>query len=336
MSLKHLYETKYKKLLWIPFIMLLLAFVQIGMQYQATGDFVNKGISLKGGSTITIDYVPSITPDALQSFLDQKFPQADISVRTLGSAGQPAAYAVDSDAQASAEIDNLISIINQKIPLTKNNYNVEVVGSSLGDSFFQQTAKALLVAFILMGIVVFWIFSKDTKFKVICTILGIIAAFIILGGNDSPLQIVAYIIAIALFVIYYQKNIPSFAVVLAAFSDIVITVAIFNLTGIKLSTAGIAAFLMLIGYSVDTDILLSNKVLKRKEGTLMERIYSSMRTGLTMSFTTIFAVAIAVIFVKSDTVKQIMIILLIGLIVDIIMTYIQNVGILRLYLEKKK
>jgi preprotein translocase subunit SecF len=336
MSIKQYYEHKYKKLLWIPFIMLILAFVQIGMQYQATGDFVNKGVSLKGGSTITIEYNSAVSPDQLQNYLDGQFPQADILVRTLGSAGQPAAYAIDSDAQETKEIDNLINSIGQKIPLTKENHNVEVIGSALGNSFFEQTAKALLVAFILMGVVVFWIFSDDKKYKAICTVLGLIAAFIILGSNNTSLHIFAYIIAVALFVIYYKKNIPSFAVVLAAVSDIIITLAIFNLTGIKLSTAGIAAFLMLIGYSVDTDILLSNKVLKRKDGTVMERIYTSMQTGLTMSFTTIFAVFVALIFVKSDIVKQIMIILFIGLIVDIIMTYIQNVGILRLYLEKKK
>ena len=60
-----------------------------------------------------------------------------------------------------------------------------------------------------------------------------------------------------------------------------------------------------------------------------------MRTGFTMSFTTLAAILVALIFVQSETVKQIMIILFIGLIVDLLMTWIQNVGVLRLYLEKK-
>ena len=102
-----------------------------------------------------------------------------------------------------------------------------------------------------------------------------------------------------------------------------------------MSTAGIVAFLMLIGYSVDTDILLSTKVLKRKEGTVMDRIYGAMRTGLTMTLTTIAAIIVASIFTQSEIIRQIMIILLIGLSVDIINTWIQNVGLLRLYLEKK-
>jgi len=54
----------------------------------------------------------------------------------------------------------------------------------------------------------------------------------------------------------------------------------------KLSTAGIAAFLMLIGYSVDTDILLSSHLLKRKEGGMWVRLHSAFKTGIMMSVTT--------------------------------------------------
>ena len=54
-----------------------------------------------------------------------------------------------------------------------------------------------------------------------------------------------------------------------------------------------------------------------------------------MNITTMVAITVAMILAHSDVIKQIMIILLIGLFVDIMNTWIQNVGILRLYLEKK-
>ena len=289
-KIKSIYEHKYKSLLFIPFVVLILAFVQIGTQYSVTGDFVNKGISLKGGSTITIDYDAKINLDELESFLSNQFPLADFSIRTISSAGRTTSIAIDSDAQDNDEIDILLGVIKEHTKLNDDAYTVETMGSSLGDSFFKQTAIALLIAFFLMGIVV---------------------------------------------LIYFRTIVPSMAVILAAFSDIVVTLAIFNLTGIKLSTAGIAAFLMLIGYSVDTDILLSTRLLKRK-GEIMSKVYGAMKTGLTMSTTTLSAVFVALIFVQSDVIKQIMIILFIGLLVDILMTWIQNVGILRLYLEKKK
>ncbi len=288
--IKQFYESKYKMLLIIPFAILLLALVQIGVQYQQTGDFVNKGVTLKGGSTFTLTDGSVISVAELSGFLATAFPDEEMSVRTLGSAGSSISLAIDSSFSEKADITKLELLLVKKLDLQKNDYTIEVMGSSLGERFFTQTLTALLIAFVLMGIVVFF---------------------------------------------YFKSPAPSFAVILAAFSDIVVTVSIFNLTGIPLSTAGIAAFLMLIGYSVDTDILLSSRVLKRKEGSVMSRVYGAMKTGLTMSATTLTAVIVALIFVKSDVVKQIMIILLIGLLVDLLMTWIQNVGILRLYLEKK-
>jgi len=135
---------------------------------------------------------------------------------------------------------------------------------------------------------------------------------------------------------YFRTPTPSIAVILAAFSDMVITLAIVNVLDMRLTTAGIAAFLMLIGYSVDTDILLSTKVLKRKEGSVLDRVYSAMRTGMTMSVTTLVAVTVALFFTESEVIKQIMTIIIIGLVVDLINTWIQNAGILRWYLEKKQ
>ena len=153
------------------------------------------------------------------------------------------------------------------------------------------------------------------------TLIALLLAFLFMG-------IVVFI--------YFKSFVPSLAVIGAALSDIIITLAIIDLIGLRLSTAGIAAFLMLIGYSVDTDILLTTRLVKRKEGTIFERLIGAMKTGLTMSATTISVVILALIFSQSDTIRQIMIILLIGLLVDLIATWIQNVGILRIYLDRKQ
>src|SRR3989338_6067426 len=59
--------------------------------------------------------------------------------------------------------------------------------------------------------------------------------------------------AIVVF-ISFKTFVPSLGVIQAAFSDIVITLAIVNLIGVKISTAGIAAFLLMLGYSIDSDI----------------------------------------------------------------------------------
>ena len=62
-----------------------------------------------------------------------------------------------------------------------------------------------------------------------------------------------------------------------------------------MSSGGIVAFLMLIGYSVDTDILLTNRVLKRFEGTVNEKIFGAFKTGITMTLTSLLAIVLALL-----------------------------------------
>ncbi|MEW6062883.1 MAG: hypothetical protein AB1571_00740 [Nanoarchaeota archaeon] len=139
---------------------------------------------------------------------------------------------------------------------------------------------------------------------------------------------------IVIFIIF-RLPIPSLTVILCAFTDIIATVAVVDLLGIKLSMGGIAAFLMLIGYSVDTDILLTTRVLKRKEGTLFDRMYEASKPGLTMTITTIVAVFIGYLLATSAVMQQIFLIIFIGGIWDIFNTWITNTSILYWYCKKK-
>jgi len=143
--------------------------------------------------------------------------------------------------------------------------------------------------------------------------------------------------AIAVFIIF-KTFVPSTAVILSAFADIVMTLVLVDILGIKMSTAGIIAFLMLIGYSVDTDIMLTTRILKRKEGTINQRTFGALKTGLTMTLTSLFAMSIALIIVSSfsATLTQIFTIVVIGLGFDILNTWITNVSILKWYATKKR
>ena len=160
-----------------------------------------------------------------------------------------------------------------------------------------------------------------------------------LGSQFFKQMVIAVIFAFlamsAVVLITFRVLVPSLFVILAAASDILITLAIVSLLGVKLSMSGIGAFLMLIGYSVDTDILLTTRVLKRTEGTILDRTLGAMRTGLAMSLTSFVAVVIGYIVTPSDLIKQMMLILAIGLFFDILNTWVQNAGILRWYLEWK-
>jgi preprotein translocase subunit SecF len=144
------------------------------------------------------------------------------------------------------------------------------------------------------------------------------------------------LMALVVFIIF-RSFAPSAAVVLSAFADITMTLAFVNFLGIKVSSAGIMAFLMLIGYSVDTDIMLTTRLLKRQE-MINHKLANAFKTGLTMTLTSIIAVTIALVITNSfsTVLSQIFTILLIGLSFDILNTWITNASILKWYLERRK
>lgn len=327
-NFRKFYEKNYKKLLIMPILMLVLALLQIGMQTVQTGDFVNKGVSLKGGITLTIE--KAVDDGELEGYLNDKYPNADIGVRSLSRAGEAVGVIVEASDTDDALVDDLIA----KLELEEDQFSVETMGSSLGESFFKETFRIIILAFLFMGMVVFLYFGEDIKSKIIAITLTVVTMPVVYFSSNMVMYIFSLLLIGGLLYVYIKSSIPSFAVILAALSDIIITLSVVNIMGIKLGTAGIAAFLMLIGYSVDTDILLSTKVLKRKQGTVTDRIWNSMKTGLVMSATTLTAIIIALSFAQSDILKQIMTILLIGLIIDLPNTWIQNAGILKWHLEK--
>ena len=138
--------------------------------------------------------------------------------------------------------------------------------------------------------------------------------------------------AVLVFVLF-RTFVPSIAVVASAFSDIIIPVALMNLFGIELSLGTVAALLMLIGYSVDSDLLLNNHVLRRR-GSFYESTYRAMRTGVTMTLTSIAAMTVMTIvsfLLGIPLLPAVGIVLVFGLTADLMNTYMLNVTLLRYY-----
>ena len=141
--------------------------------------------------------------------------------------------------------------------------------------------------------------------------------------------------AIVIF-ISFRTFVPAVAVVLSAFADMAMTAAMMNIVGIPLTLGTTAALLMLIGYSVDSDILLTNRVLKR-QGKLNDKLTGAFHTGIIMTSTTLAAATALFIvswFGSVQILMEISAVLLIGLVADIFNTWLTNVGILKWYVLK--
>jgi preprotein translocase subunit SecF len=178
--------------------------------------------------------------------------------------------------------------------------------------------------------------ANDAGFG-IRTIDSVSASF---GGDTQRLALGGVIVAFAgmslLVFGMFRTFVPSIAVVVSAFSDVMIPLAVMNLLGIDLTLGTVAALLMLIGYSVDSDILLNNSVLRRS-GDFYESTRRAMQTGVTMTVTSIAAMTVMTVMAYIFAIQimtSIGLILVIGLTADLINTYLLNVSLLRWYVYK--
>lgn len=157
------------------------------------------------------------------------------------------------------------------------------------------------------------------------------------GTDTQSLALFGVVIAftgmsIIVFVMF-RTFIPSIAIVISAFSDMMIPLALMNLFNIELSLGTVAALLMIIGYSVDSDILLNNHILRRAGG-FYESAYEAIRTGVTMTLTSLTAVIIMTITAYAfgiGLLTAIGIVLSFGLLADLMNTYLLNFSLLRWY-----
>ncbi len=153
---------------------------------------------------------------------------------------------------------------------------------------------------------------------------------------------IAFIAAVlvALVVIFaFRSPIPSIAVLQAALFDIIIAAGVCSLLGIELNLVGVAALLMLLGYSVDTDIVLTSKALKQSDKPFKETVNDAFLTGATMTGAALAAMGSIIVmtsFIHMDALFQIATIIFCGLVADLGTTWLTNVGLLKWYLSKPR
>ena len=290
LNLVEIYQKRYKQFLAVTFVLLLVFSGILIFNKISTGEFIEKDVSLTGGTLITVHSDTEFDLQELESAVGQEL-DSSVNVRklqALGGASVGYSFTIKEGIDTDAA---LAAIGNSGLDVSDGKYTIEQASSTISETFWKNTLIAVAIAFAAMSVVV---------------------------------------------LIYFRSLVPSLAVILASASDLLGTLAVMNILGIDLSIGGVAALLMIIGYSVDTDILLTTKLLRRTETDVSERIRSSVKTGLTMQLTAIAAMAVLYFVSPAEVLKQIAAILMIGLALDIPFTWIQNIGIMLLYLEKKE
>ena len=104
----------------------------------------------------------------------------------------------------------------------------------------------------------------------------------------------------------------------------------------QFSLAALTGFLLMIGFSVDTNILHTTHVLKRVGGEPRERMANAMLTGFMITGTSLATMICINVLVTNPSITQLATVLTFGLAGDLFNTWFLNGGVLIRYTERQK
>jgi len=318
---------------------------------------ITQGVDLQGGSLLIVDSPKPVPEKQVSEFLSSEFDLVDTSVSTvsspLGNKIRIQFVQSKSIAALKADLDTASQLLKSN-PSESKAYSLKVLEKTKAfvsegysekdsaeklyglafDSFlkakqdFNERIKDKLIERFNLGS------NAGMQSEDINPVLG---QMFWQGALWVGLLGVLFILAVIF--IFFRELIPTLAIVAAALFDALAALAAMAVFGIPLSLATIPTILLLIGYSIDTDILLTTRVLKRKDGTPAERAWESMITGVTMSLTALVAAVVMLVlsyFAQLDVMFTIAFLIVFGILGDIIATWLMNAPILLWYVEGKR
>jgi preprotein translocase subunit SecF len=146
----------------------------------------------------------------------------------------------------------------------------------------------------------------------------------------------AFVAMAVIIMITFRRKVPVGAMLLAVGLDMLDVFGLMSIFRVELSLASLAGILMLIGYSVDTNILLTTSLLRRTEGEPLDRLSYAMGTGLMMTGTTMVPLVALNVLTSAPQLYQLTMVLMFGMLSDIMNTWMLNAGILLRYHEKSR
>ncbi|HLC92812.1 MAG TPA: hypothetical protein VJH23_03820 [archaeon] len=352
MDIKNFYSGNYKRYIVVPaallVVFLFLIFINPG---------VTQGIDLKGGTNIIVRSDAPLDAQSLQTKLNSEFSLTDLQITPISSPVGNGLYIQYSDNTELSDSRTLLAQAKENLEsnpqaakslaiesiqasgTSANLFELEALSAQEAVSAAIETLAEAESAFdveLQKAISENYALGEDIKFQktVIGPSLG--SSFFALAIQVMLMGMV--LLSIVIF-LYFREIITSLTVIAAAVFNIIGSLALMSVFSIPVSLTTIPALLMMVGYSVDTEIVMSSRVLKRKEQTAKERMNESLITILTMSLTAIVAVGVMAVlsyFAQVNVIFQISIVLFFGLVSDLVSSTMLNAPLILAHAEKEE
>ncbi|MFH0970495.1 MAG: hypothetical protein V1776_03480 [Candidatus Diapherotrites archaeon] len=346
MKMNPLYDKSFKRLMILPAVLTVIFLIII---LVAPG--VTLGLDFAGGTRIVVN-TDKLQEQPVKDLLSSEFGLPDSKVTIVSSPfgtsarieyaepknlsdsrvllEQAIAKKTSNPSQSVAMLNDIMSKLNQQLLIGNDpELLIPIASKAVND------ASAAISAGVQESLIGQFGLPSDTPFTVEQVTPTFGASFL---ANTIFVAIVSIILLTIVIFIFFRELIPSLAVVEAALFDMLTALALLTLFGFSITLSTVAALLMLVGYSVDTDILLTTRVLKRRDKTVLARANDTLMTGLTVTSTLMGAAMVMLIVswsAQMTTIFEISATILFGLMGDLVATWFTNAPILLWYWEKK-
>ncbi len=356
----NIYEGDYRKLIVFPLILLIVAIYFIPQ--------IKLGVDFTGGTLIILDLQKSINANELKNSLEKDGINGTVTVynTTFGEKAEieisqnpnlinaerlknefnskleeVAFLESQSNANSSffdkylQERKNLNNISNALFALAKKTQNADSIENL--NTLKSEVLSTYRVVYDNYKASISETLHKHVQYSSfsIQSISPALSAHFI--ENAIKVAILSSILCMIFVFIFFRTLVPSLAVIIGAMSDMIIALGAMGLFGIPFTLASFAALLMILGFSLDTDILLTMRMLRRT-GNSREKAFNAMKTGMTMSITAIFSFFILYIigiYTHISIYSEISAVALAGLVGDLFATWGINAVILLRYTERE-
>ncbi len=350
--MNNLYAGGYKRYLLLPaalfIIILFLVLISPG---------IKPGIDLKGGTSIILRSDKLLDKGALEGALREKYSLSELKVNSVSS---PSGYGLNIEFSEEKELARSQNLLGQaKAALASSPENASALALQAMDAASKFTERpdtsqnptpqeAVEIATATVS-------AAEESFNI--GIQQTIQQTFQLGDNLRISQrevgatlgqsfynqgimagFFGFILVVIIVFLFFREFVPSAAIIAALAFDILGAMAMMAVLGIPVTLSTIPALLMLIGISIDANILLTTRVLMRKDTSAGQRAHDSMITGLTMTAAQLAALLAMMglsYFWQIHVVFEISVVLFFGVAADIIATWLMNAPVLLWYVEGK-
>ncbi len=165
-------------------------------------------------------------------------------------------------------------------------------------------------------------------------LIGPISSF---QSEQALYSIIAAFVAMGVIaLIIFRRRVAPMAILLVVGLDILCVLGYMALFRVPLSLASTVGIVMLIGYAVDTNILLAWRILKRVGGGHKEQATDSINTGLMMSVLAIVVLLSLNILTSASPLNVLTAVLIFGIAINILNTWFLGAGILLRHAERQR